>query len=206
MLIFKMKKNLDILKKFKNLQEKINNLDKNKIYLIYFDYSICFKNVYHSPLMLTTKFLSFIANKKDIDHICHISRFVFDNEAGNFEAKVFEAGLERGMEENTLMDKLEHFKGKVYIEELNYVDKVKAKAFESKYLGVEYSKTNALFSGINLTKFSKRKELFCSALVGLFLQDQGYLLDNIQEGNPYEMTPSDIFEADLGKKQLLFKQ
>jgi hypothetical protein len=104
------------------------------------------------------------------------------------------------------MDKLEHFKGKVYIEELTNVDKVKAKAFESKHLGVEYSKVNALFSGINLIKFSKRKELFCSALVGLFLQDQGYLLNNIQAGNPYEMTPSDIFEGNLGSKQLLFKQ
>jgi hypothetical protein len=108
------------------------------------------------------------------------------------------------MEENTLMDKLEHFKGKVYIEELKDVNKIRARAFEQKYLGVEYSKTNALFSGINLNKFSKRKELFCSALVGLFLQDQGYLLDNIQDGNPYEMTPSDIFEADLGKKQLFY--
>jgi hypothetical protein len=201
-----MKKNLEVIKKFNNLQTRINNLDKNKIYLIYFDYSSCFKNVYHSPLMLSTKFLSFITGKKDIDHICHISRFVFDNDAGNYEAKVFEAGMERGMEENTLMDKLEHFKGKVYIEELTEVDKVNAKAFENKYLGVEYSKVNALFSGINLIKFSKRKELFCSALVGLFLQDQGYLLDNIQNGNPYEMTPSDIFEANLGKKQLLFKQ
>ena len=62
-------------------------------------------------------------SKKDIDHVCHISRFVFDNEAGNFEAKVFEAGIERGMEENTLMDKLEHFKGKVYIEELKDADR-----------------------------------------------------------------------------------
>jgi hypothetical protein len=201
-----MKKNLDILKKFNNLQTRINNLDKNKTYLIYFDYSICFKNIYHSPLMLTTKFLSFLTGKKDIDHICHISRFVFDNETGNFEAKVFEAGLERGMEENTLIDKLEHFKGKVYIEELKDVDKIKAKAFENKYLGVEYSKTNALFSGINLTKLSKRKELFCSALVGLFLKDQGYFLKNIQRGNPYEMTPSDIFEGNLGNKQILFKQ
>jgi hypothetical protein len=77
-----MKKNLDILKKFKNLQEKINNLDKNKIYLIYYDYSICFGNLYHSPLMLSTKFLSFLTGKKDIDHVCHISRFVFDNETG----------------------------------------------------------------------------------------------------------------------------
>jgi hypothetical protein len=199
-----MKKNLDILKKFKNLQEKINNLDKNKIYLVYFDYSICFKNLYHSPLMLSTKFLSFITEKKDIDHVCHISRFVFDSEKKNFEAKVFEAGIERGMEENTLMDKLEHFKGKVYIEELKDVDKVKAKAFENKYLGVEYSKTNALFSGMNLIKFSKKKELFCSALVGLFLQDQGYLLINIQDGNPYEMTPSDVFEGNLGKKELFY--
>jgi len=201
-----MKKNLEVIKKFKNLQEKINNLDKNKIYLIYFDYSICFKNIYHSPLMLSTKFLSWLTGKKDIDHVCHISRFIYDQENDNYIAKVFEAGLERGMEENTLIDKLEHFRGKVYIEELTNVDKIKAKAFENKYLGVEYSKTNALFSGINLTKLSKRKELFCSALVGLFLKDQGYLLKNIQRGNPYEMTPSDLYEGNLGSKQILFKQ
>ena len=201
-----MKKNLEVIKKFNNLQEKINNLDKNKIYLIYFDYSICFKNIYHSPLMLSTKFLAWLTGKKDIDHVCHISRFIYDQENDNYIAKVFEAGLERGMEENTLMDKLEHFKGKVYIEELTNVDKIKAKAFENKYLGVEYSKINALFSGINLTKLSKRKELFCSALVGLFLKDQGYLLKNIQRGNPYEMTPSDLYEGNLGSKQILFKQ
>jgi len=201
-----MKKNLEVIKKFKNLQEKINNLDKNKIYLIYFDYSICFKNIYHSPLMLSTKFLAWLTGKKDIDHVCHISRFIYDQENDNYIAKVFEAGLERGMEENTLIDKLEHFRGKVYIEELTNVDKIKAKAFKNKYLGVEYSKTNALFSGINLTKLSKRKELFCSALVGLFLKDQGYLLKNIQRGNPYEMTPSDLYEGNLGSKQILFKQ
>lgn len=201
-----MKKNLEVIKKFNNLQTRINNLDKNKIYLIYFDYSICFKNIYHSPLMLSTKFLAWLTGKKDIDHVCHISRFIYDQENDNYIAKVFEAGLERGMEENTLMDKLEHFKGKVYIEELTNVDKIKAKAFENKYLGVEYSKINALFSGINLTKLSKRKELFCSALVGLFLKDQGYLLKNIQRGNPYEMTPSDLYEGNLGSKQILFKQ
>lgn len=201
-----MKKDLEVIKKFNNLQTRINNLDKNKIYLIYFDYSICFKNLYHSPLMLLTKALASFTGKKDIDHVCHISRFIYDQENDNYIAKIFEAGLERGMEENTLIDKLEHFRGKVYIEELTNVDKIKAKAFENKYLGVEYSKINALFSGINLTKLSKRKELFCSALVGLFLKDQGYLLKNIQRGNPYEMTPSDIFEGDLGVKQLFFKQ
>ena len=118
--------------------------------------------------------------------------------------------MERGMEQNDLFDKLKSFRGICYIETLDKkVDKVKARAFEIFYSGVPYSKKLAALSGID-GQFDKAVQPktdggFCSWLEALFLIDQGIDLSKIQKGNPLEITPTDLFLADLGEKKVLYR-
>lgn len=206
-----MRKDLNILYTRSQIQEAINNLDKNKIHILYFSYKLNLHNLYKGPLLIFTKIYNFLKGTPSIDHVTHISRFIFDQDENNWIAKVFEATIERGMEENDLFDKLKQFQGTCYIETIDQlVDKQKAKAFENKYVGVPYSKELAAFSGLDLTKLDKKISSktnggFCSWLESLFLIDQGFNISNIDNGNPYEITPTDIYKADLGNKSILFK-
>ncbi len=202
-----MEQNLKILELRDEIQNSINILDKNKIHIIYFSYYFNWHNFKKGPLLVTTKLLSLITGKPAIDHVAHISRFIDDGI--DLIAKIFEATMERGMEQNDLFDKLKAFQGICYIETLDInVDKVKAKKFENKYVAVPYSKKLAALSGLD-GKFNDYKPKtdggFCSWLESLFLIDQGINLNNIQKGNPFEITPSDLYLANLGKKQILFK-
>lgn len=202
-----MDKNLEALYSKAEIQQAIDLLDKDKIHILYFSYYFNFHNIYHNPLLLSTKLLNFFNGKASIDHITHICRFVFDEEDANWTAKVFEATMERGMEQNDLFSKLKSFQGICYIETLDKeVDKVKAKAFENKYLGTPYSKELAALSGIDIKLIDKNYKSkssggFCSWLETLFLQDQGVEISD----DPLELTPTDIFEMDLGEKRILFK-
>lgn len=206
-----LKKDLGVLYAKKEIQNQINKLDKNKIHILYFSYYLNLHNIWHSPLMLTTKLLNFFTGKKSIDHVNHVCRFIFDDENNNWIAKVFEATMDRGMEQNDLFDKLKTFQGICYIETLDKnVDKAKAKKFEMDYTGVPYSKELAALAGIDLGVLDKKIKLktnggFCSWLEALFLIDQGIDLSKIQKGNPLEITPADLFLADLGEKEILFK-
>lgn len=205
-----MKKNLRVLQNKEQIQNAIDKLDKDKINILYLSYYFNFHNIYHSPLLLTTKILNFLSSKPSIDHVNHICRFVFDEENKNWVAKVFEATMERGMEQNDLFDKLKSFQGICYIETLDKkVDKVKAKAFEILYTGVPYSKELAALSGIDgkfdLISQPKTDGGFCSWLEALFLIDQGIDLSKIQKGNPLEITPTDLFLANLGEKKTLYQ-
>lgn len=205
-----MKKDLTILQTKRQIQDSIDSLDKNKIHILYFSYNLNFKNIYHNPLLLTTKLLNFFSGKPSIDHVNHICRFIFDEETNNWIAKVFEATMERGMEQNDLFDKLKSFKGTCYIETLDkVVDKTKAKVFENFYTGIPYSKKLAAMSGIDIEKIDKIKVKndggFCSWLESLFLIDQGINLAKVQKGNPLEITPTDLYLAKLGEKKILFK-
>jgi hypothetical protein len=205
-----MKKNLSVLYNKEQIQNAIDKLDRNKIHILYFSYYFNFHNVYHNPLLLTTKILNFFSGKPSIDHVNHVCRFIFDEENNNWVSKVFEATMERGMEQNDLFDKLKSFQGVCYIETLDKtVDKVKAKAFEILYTGVPYSKELAALSGIDgnfeTIKLPKTDGGFCSWLEALFLIDQGIDLSKIQKGNPLEITPTDLFLADLGEKKVLYR-
>lgn len=206
-----MRKDIKVLYNKEKIQSAINKLDKNKIHIIYLSYYCNFHNIYRNPLLLGTKLLNFFSGKPSIDHITHISRFIFDEEANNWICKVFEATMARGMEENDLFEKLKNFQGVCYLETLNKdVDKKKAKEFEKKYTGVPYSKKLAILSGVDIDEVDsvmqpKNNGGFCSWLEALFLMDQGYNLSFIEKGNPLEMTPTDIFLAGLGTKQILYK-
>jgi hypothetical protein len=203
------KKNLKLLYKEEQIQNAINKLDRNKIYVLFFSYYFNFHNIYHNLLLLTTKILNFFNRKPSIDHVNHICRFIFDEENNIWIAKIFEATMERGMEENDLFYKLKTFQGICYLEDLNKtVDKVKAKAFENLYTGVPFSKELAALSGID-GKFDEIKPKtnggFCSWLESLFLIDQGIDLSKTEKGNALEITPTDLFLANLGKKKILYK-
>lgn len=202
---------MNVLYHKQQIQEAIDQLDKNKIHILYFSYYLNWHNFYHNWLLLATKLLNFITGKPSIDHVNHISRFIFDDENINYCAKVFEATMERGMEQNDLFDKLKSFQGICYIETLDVkVDKVKAKAFELMYTGVPYSKELASLSGIDLSFIDrilhpKTDGGFCSWLEALFLIDQGIDLSRTQAGNSLEITPTDLFLANLGDKKILYR-
>lgn len=186
----------------KELQDKINNLDKNRYHQLFFNYSLK-KNWVKKPFLLIYKLFFKIQNKPAIDHVCHISRFIYDNESGNWYARVFEATLHGGMEENDLYDKLKHFKGKIYIRTLRKVDKVKAKEFEKKYTGQPYDTLRAGLAGLDIDFIDKylnleeKKSGFCSWLEALFMENQGYNIKNIEKGIALEITPTDLYLANI---------
>jgi hypothetical protein len=199
-----------MIKKEIELQRKINDLDKNKIHLLFFNYSVK-ENWLKKPFLLIFKLFFKVQNKPAINHCCHISRFIYDNENGNWLSRVFEANMNGGVQENDLFDKLKYLKGKVYIITLGDVDKIKAKEFEQKYLGIPYSLKLAGLSGLDfkfldsIDTLNKSQSGFCSWLVALFLMNQGYDLSKIENGNPLEMTPTDLYLANLGEIKLFYE-
>lgn len=214
-----MKKDINLLQKKERILEAFRKLDRDKIYILYFSYYFNWHNFYHSPLLIFTKLLSLITKKAAIDHVCHISRFNYDRSRRCFIPKIFEATIELGMDENDLESKLETMQGRVWIEELGDVNKTLAKEFEKEYRGIPYSIKLAKNSGIDLTDKidSKPKQGgFCSWLVASFLLKQSEnskqkimkgvfkKLMSVENGNPFEMTPVDIYCADMANKELFF--
>ena len=200
-----------MIKKQIELQQKINKLDKNKIHLLFFEYSMK-ENWLSKPFLPIIKLFFKLQNKPTIDHVCHISRFIYDNETGNWIARIFETTLSGGrVEENDLFERLKNFKGKIYIQTLQNVNKIKAREFEKKYIGIPYSIILAGLSGIDFkffnskNKSNEQKASFCSSLEALFLIDQNYDLSKIENGNPSEITPNDIFLYNLGETEIFFK-
>jgi len=206
-----MKKDLVVIYNEKLIKEAIGKLNRNKIHVLYFSYSFNFHNFYQNPLLIFTKLLAVLTGKPSIDHVNHICRFIWDEEEGKWNARVFEATMARGMESNDLFDKLKSFQGICYIETLdNNVNKEKAKIFEIKYTGVPYSKELAAMSGIDVKRIDdtihfKSDGGFCSWLESLFLIDQGIDLSKFQGGNSLEITPADLFLAELGEKKILYE-
>lgn len=207
----KIKKDLKVLQNKSRIQEAINNLDRNKIHIIYFSYYLNWHNFCKNVLLLTTKLLNFVTKKPSIDHVAHISRFVFDKDAGCYEAKIFEATMEMGMEQNDLFGKLKLFQGICYIETLDViVDRVKAKQFEKDYTGVPYSKQLAVDSGIDIGIIDDSIHIktdggFCSWLESLFLLNQNIDISRIENGDVLEITPADIYLGNLGEKKILYQ-
>lgn len=206
-----MQKDLKVICKKEHIRTAIGKLNRNKIHVLYFSYYFNFHNFYQNPLLIFTKLLSVLTGKPSIDHVNHICRFVWDDEEINWNARVFEATMERGMEQNDLFDKLKSFQGTCYIETLDkIVDKEKAKVFEIKYTGVPYNKKLATMAGIDIKEIDSTIHLktdggFCSWLEALFLKDQGIDLNKVQDGNSLEITPADLFLANLGKKEILYE-
>jgi len=182
------------------LQKIINSLDVSKIHLVYFVNRLKLSDISYGKLKIVLKLFNLFSGQK-IDHTAHISRFFIDEE-GNKVAKIFEATVEHGMIQRDLLDKAETFNGSIFIESIDKeVDKSKAKIFENKYYQLPYSKIGAVLAGLdgamNVIRPGKNS-LFCSYLQGLFLKDQ-----NIEVGEPEELTPSNIFNLNLGTKILL---
>ena len=186
------------------LQKKINDLDKLRYHQLFFDYSLS-KNWLKKPFLLIFKLFFKIQNKPAIDHCCHISRFIpYEKDKKTmYIAKVFEATLHGGMEENDLFDKLKHFKGKIYIRTLGRIDKEKAREFEKKYSGQPYDTLRAGLAGLDIDFIDKYLNLeekesgFCSWLEALFMENQGYNIKNIEKGIALEITPTDLFQAQF---------
>jgi len=67
-----------------------------------------------------------------------------------------------------------------------------------------------MFSGLDSKLFTSKNNFskeasFCSWLEVLFLQDQGYDFSKVENGNPFEITPADIFLLNLGETKLFYK-
>lgn len=218
-----MDKDLLVLYDKDRIQAQIDQLDRDKIHVLYFSYDLNWHNLYHTPLLLATKLLSLYNEVKYfckrtpeeervywIDHVAHISRFVYDPETGKYSARLFEATLDEGMEENDLFDKLKRMRGTCYIETLSVVDKTKAREFEQEFTGVPYSKMLAFKSGLNARSlehllYAKSTGGFCSWLETLFLTLQGIDLYKKISKVALKIVPSDIFNAGLGTKRILYK-
>ena len=203
-----MKLNQKAIDREQRIIKAINKLDRDRIHVLYFKYDLSFYNLYHNPLVLGTKLLSIFTRKPAIDHIGHISRFEYDRSKKHYRASIFEASLENGMTENDLVSRLRSMRGEVIIETLGRVDKEKARKFEDDYRGVAYSTSGALFSGLDVIFLDKSKKKmeggFCSWLEVLFLEDQGYPI-RLEGGNAAEVTPSDLYCLNIGKKRSFFK-
>jgi hypothetical protein len=123
-----------------------------------------------------------------------------------YDPKIFEATLERGMEENDLFDRLKTLSGVCYIETIDIkVDKKLAREFEDQYTGVPYSKILAGLSGIKKQVKITTNGGFCSWLDASFYIKIGINISKIRGGNPLKITPTDIFNAELGNKRILYK-
>lgn len=204
-----MKLNNKAINNSKRILDSFSTLDRDKIHILYFKYYLNWHNIYHNPLLLGTKLLALFTGKPSIDHVCHISRFSYDRSKKLYMPKIFEATIANGMSENDLFAKLKNMQGICYIETLIGVDKKKAKRFENKYRGIAYSKNMALLSGLDLRIIDsnttpKKDGGFCSWLVSLFLKDQGYRLV-IERNDPFEITPADLYCANMGKKEILYR-
>lgn len=203
---------------FERFKQRLNDLDPDYYYNLYFDYYLL-QNIRHSPLLIFTKALCWITGKQPIDHICGISRFPKDEEG--FKPKIFEASTKKGMVENDLIERISKFKGKLYIEKVAKVDKKLAKELEDLYKGVEYDYFDAAVSGIDTPILGRilkprKKGLFCSLLRAIFLKsfENGkafnYLAiyvkgEDLYRNVPvYEYTPVDIWDLKLGTKELIF--
>ena len=209
------KKDLKTLEIKLRIQDALDKLDNNKIHIIYFCYYFNLHNIWHSPLLISTKLLALFTRQKSIDHVAHISRFTVDGQTNKRIVKVFEANTKRGMEENDLFDKLKSFQGICYIHTIDkIVDKDKAREFKKRYYGVPYSKVYAWNSGIDISLLEidkgsqtkpKRVGGFCSWLVALFLRHQGVDISHIENGNPKEITPANLFYGNLAKTEILYQ-
>jgi len=201
-----MKYNKVFRKNKDNIIKAFKEIDRDKLHLIYFDYKLNWTNFYHNPLLITTKALAFITGKKDVDHVCHINRYNYDEFLKCYLPIIFEAQDNEGMIENDLLSRLQYFQGKCYIETIGDLDKNKLAAFTKKYKNVAYSKIAAGFAGIDIKYFEKKKFKyggFCSWLVALCLKDQGYEV-KAEKGNPLEITPSDLWHEKKLNKKLLY--
>lgn len=201
-----MEKDLEVLYLKKIIKDCIRELDRDKLHILYFSSYLGLHNLYKAPLSLVTKIYNLFSRKRQIDHVAHISRFVFDEEMGEYDPKIFEATLERGMEENDLFDRLKALQGVCFIETIDIkVDKKLAREFEDQYTGVPYSTISAGLSGIEKQINITTNGGFCSWLEALFLSKIGISISNVRGGNPFKITPADIFNAKLGNKRILYK-
>lgn len=203
-----MKKDYKLIKEQDEIQDRINNLDKEFIFILYFKYKLTFKNLWKSPLLIVMAIFHLFNRKAGIDHVAHISRFIYDEETGNFQAKLFEATTDQGMQETDLFEKLRRFDGKCWIEyTATKVNKEKAKLFEQKYLGVVYSKLAAALAGIDGVMDDvniKTRGGFCSFLTAAFLKDQGASpFVRMAQSELLEIDPDDIFAMNIGLKRRL---
>ena len=80
------------------------NFDKDKIHLLFFDYSLK-QNWFSKPFLIIFKLFFRMQGKPAIDHVCHISRFIYNNETGDWNANIFESTLHGGVQEVNLFDK-----------------------------------------------------------------------------------------------------
>lgn len=206
-----MKKNHKAIARRKKIEEAIKGLDKSKIHILYFSYYFNFHNLKQNPLLLTTKLLNFVTRKPSIDHVAHISRYVKDEETGRFLPKVFEANRSRGMEESDVVEKLRNFQGICYVDTIDAppFSREIAKQFEIEHSGEDYGDGNAVRAGIDLNFIEKNLPsdvgIFCSEAAGKYLIKRGVNLDHVENGDPSEMTPTDLFLAGLGDKKMFFK-
>jgi len=205
-----MKKEKLLLDLNKVVEEHI--LTNKKILVLYFDYKYTIKNIFTSPLFLLTKGLAKIKGRRGLDHTCHISKVIYNDELNIYDLILFEANWNKGMIFSKISDRIKKYNVKIYYSIIDKKDNLEKKhKFEKKYLHSKYSSIKAFLSGIDLLaddtiKTKKNpKTLFCSMATAMYLKDQGVDISNIESGNSREITPSDLWHGLNEEKKLLIE-
>jgi hypothetical protein len=207
-----------LMNKYTKIKNFLNNLDQNKLYICFFNYSA--KSKWYNPFILITKFYYFLTKKHKIDHCAHISvesppylKISDGAPYRNPRPQIFEANIKHGMIHNDLIERLMHFSGKFYLVELNEVNKEILAQFENEFKGKSYDIMQAVGSAVDdfnwFTRYlSKRKNkgFFCSYLVIELLNRLGYKeADNIikKAGGKFKVAPYEIFNEFYKNAKIL---
>ena len=105
-----MKTKLQNLERIKSIKDSINSLDREKIYLIFFDYKSSLGNFWKNPLLIFMKLYNFF-KKESQDHVAFICDFDLDEDDKTYSSFIFEANMKYGMRIIDLSTRLEEFEG-----------------------------------------------------------------------------------------------
>lgn len=229
-------KNSKALNKVQNLQDKINKLDRDTLYLVHYDYRKSWHNIYHSFLLMLGKTSAAIKNQADIDHSAYLSRFIKDGD--NWGVFTSEMNYFNGLEENYFIDRAKKADAKIYLEAICKMNKIEEDKFRKSLEGIDYDKWVAGNAGQDwkfldkifkkLSKVFPKVRLFNKKAKGLYctwhiaklilIHDRKLVAKLVKSALGVdikgmsdeeidrllrELTPPDLFEANLGKKEIL---
>lgn len=196
--------------KKKEITDFLRGIDSTKLTIVFFNYSA--KKKWYNIFLLATKFYYWLNNRPKIDHVAFISKWRYG------EPYIFEANVSKGMIENNLVERLEHFQGNFYYKTLSRFDSEIINKYKKETEGKKYDILKAVGSAVDNVKWfnkfvekRKAKGYFCSYSVIDIMDRLSYReADQIIKkagGNKYKVDPTEIFEffkdKDLKKIKIM---
>ena len=116
--------------KKKEITDFLRGIDSTKLTIVFFNYSA--KKKWYNIFLLATKFYYWLNNRPKIDHVAFISKWRYG------EPYIFEANVSKGMIENNLVERLEHFQGNFYYKTLSRFDSEIINKYKKETEGKKY--------------------------------------------------------------------